>query len=266
MFVKCAVVGESVVGDVRSSIARSLHGKGLTQSEISRMLNITQPMVSHYLRQESRKASKEMDGVSYLQELSEDIYSKGRAFFSFIVSTEPIKNDGTYFLCAKEHIFSENRLALIKELSESLAYLKDKDVSFLISDVKVNLACARSETTRKEDVLAIPGGLVFSDNKLLMHAEPLFGCSNHLAGLLLDVMRVRPDVTSIMNVTFNVNVYSRLKDRGYTICYFKENYSLPNIKKRFDVLVHKGGFGIEPTLYIVGRDSRDVVEKVVGLL
>jgi len=233
-----------VGGDIKQQLAWALKEKGLTQSQISRLLQITQPMVSKYLRSRPEISKS-------TQQLAEKVFKAQNLSISFLFATEQIP-EGEYYLATKENIPTRARFAAIAELKDAIELLRKKDLSFFIPKVKVNIAYALEGAESKQDIASIPSGLVFVKNRLSHYAEPEFGTSSHLSSLLLNLKK-----RCVMNIK-----YSPLRLKDVRHAFMEDDYS---IDEDADVLIHKGSFGIEPAAYVFGESPEEVIRKVLSI-
>ena len=238
MLETCWVVPEKSAA-VKAALARKLRKKGYTQRQIAEALEITQPSVSAYL--------KKRGGDSGLI----DSLPEGKVHFSTLITTKKI--EGKFSLATPEHLLTNEKREILDELHQAADLLKGKDLSSLLPKVKVNFAMAVKGAKGKGEVAAFQSGLVFAKGKLVAFSEPEFGASGHLSQILLYVKARNPQIGAVMNLKF--------EKRGARL---DENYQVK--KGRLENFVHHpGGFGIEPALYVFGKDAIDVARKVLSL-
>lgn len=259
MLAECVVVEERHIPPLKSMLARRFYSQGLTQRQISSLLHITQPMVSKYLSEKKEFAVLKpfADTITFRLKRQPQL-----SFHALITSQNVVSS--AYYLSTKEHILTPERQQILASLKHALESLHGHDFSSLIPSVKINMAACIPLAKKKVDVAAIPGGLIFVQGKLTVHLEPEFGASNHLASLLLLVQRQRPIIAAIINLKYNAVVQKALSSSGIVHAQLGQNYSLPS-KKKYAALIHRGSFGIEPTLYILGKDAGEVAECCVIL-
>jgi predicted fused transcriptional regulator/phosphomethylpyrimidine kinase len=252
------IISETELSNAKAGIARGLHKIGKTQAEISKMLNITQPMVSKYLSeknpaQEDRKTTEKIIAM---------IKKNKSISFSCIATPKPIPANQEYFIATAEHIQSNEKSGIINALVEAAESLREKNLSGLLPEVKVNIAFCTKDAKSKSDVASFPSGLVFSKNYLKTYLEPEFGTSRHLSEILLYVRKINPGMQCVMNIKYSNVVLEKIKKAKFAYAFFNEDYKLDKSAKNFDILAHKGGFGIEPTTYIFGKSAKEVIEKL----
>lgn len=248
---KVFIVKEKDIVDIKICLAKLLYKKRYSQKKISNILNITQPMVSNYLASNKKISKKIMN-------LSEDIINIFKLNNKIIFKSCITFNDsiGEFVLAKKEDLISDEKQQLINNLLEAINLLKEIDMKDLIPKVKVNIAMCSSNAQSPKDVASVEGGLIFVNNRLSYYGSVGFGKSNHLAKLLLKIKEKSDKINSIMNIRnlkLEKNIKIRMLDKDFSV-----NQNLNDV----DVLMHKGGFGIEPCAYIIGKNAMEVVNKL----
>jgi len=242
---------------LKKAIAKNLYSRSIEQSKISKILNLTQPMVSNYLSS-NEKIPKD---IFNLAEIISDRISNGNStnFFTCITFADNLSK-GRYFIAEKNEIISSENNNIINNLIEAYLLLKGKDISGLIPAVKINLAMAKKRARNSEDVAAFLNGLIIADDKVISNNGIRFGKSKHLSSLLL-YLKDKINVNAILNIAFIKNI----EKTNFSYAYLSKDFKLKNNKKNVDILLHKGDFGIEPCAYVLGIDAVDVVNKVIKI-
>jgi len=242
---------------LKKAIAVNLYGKKIEQSKISKILNLTQPMVSNYLSS-NEKIPKEIFNLA--EKISNRI-TNGHStnFFTCITFTDNSVK-GRYFIAEKNEIISDENSNIINNLIEAFLLLKGKDFSGLIPEVKINIAMAKQKARNSEDIAAFLNGLIIADDKITNNNGIRFGKSKHLSSLLL-YLKNHMNINAIMNIAFIKNI----EKTGFSYGFLSKGFKLENTKKNFDILLHKGDFGIEPCAYVLGKNAVDVVNKVIKI-
>ncbi|MDO8480541.1 MAG: thiamine-phosphate synthase family protein [Nanoarchaeota archaeon] len=238
MLERCWVVPEKSAA-VKAALARKLRKQGRTQEEIAEALEITQPSVSAYLKQKGMSS-----GLI-------DSLPEGKLHFSTLITTRKV--DGQFSLATSEHLLTNEKREILESLTQAAELLKGKDLSKGLPKVKVNLAMAGDDAKGKNDVAAFPSGLLFSKGRLIAYSEPEFGASSHLSQILLYAKARNPEIDAVMNLKF-ARKGAELDEQYHVKKGRLENFAF-----------HSGGFGIEPALYVFGKDAPDVVKKVLAL-
>ncbi len=237
---------------IKADIARALCAQGYTQNKISRLLGITQPMVSKYLQ--SKKIKNNYSQVIDLIKRHESVS------FNTVISAEPLTK-GSYHITPTEQTSGEEA-QILGDIKDAVSLMSGVDFSSLLPKVKVNIAVAKNQAVTKHDVAALPSGIIFDSKQAQSFASPSFSSSSHLATLLL-----KHKQKSVMNVKYSADILKKIKTR-YSHAYLLDDYSLErnSSNKELDVMIHRGSFGIEPSTYIFGNNAKEVVQKCLHLL
>ncbi|WP_341480976.1 thiamine-phosphate synthase family protein [Thermococcus argininiproducens] len=290
----CEFWAEEVMPNIRAKVAGILYSKGFTQARIAEHLGITQAMVSKYLagkyKELGGELAKEVESISeeiaaliiYGARKEDVIRFLNRAFFKMFKSGILCKGYLEYIgsddesLC--KDIFSEepSRTQVLEELNLALnGLLQDMKFLKLIPEIRSNFAYSVSNPKEKNDVAAIPGRITVVKDKLYA-LPPEFGASEHMAKVLIAISEMFPEVRAVLNIKYDEHIYDALKKAGFAIGFVEkkereEDETIQLIAQEFkkrgklDAVVDKGGFGIEPCVYLFGEDPIEVVEKVKRL-
>jgi predicted fused transcriptional regulator/phosphomethylpyrimidine kinase len=235
---------------LKKALARILYGKDMDQSTISKVISITQPMVSNYVSSHE-KIQKEI--VMQAEKLAERLEKNSKIKFNTCVTFADLR--GEYFVAKENEIIDNEKQKIVNDMMDAFLLLKGKDVSRIMPEVKINLAVCKSNPKDKNDVACFVNGLLIMDNKISSINSVQFGKSKHLASLLLKL-----DSKAIMNIRLDES-FKKVFSYGILSKDF-------NIKKPgdYDLLFHEGDFGIEPCCYVLGSSAKDVAKKVLKLM
>ncbi len=171
----------------------------------------------------------------------------------------------------------------VKRAVEKLESIENAGI--LAPEVGLNVALALPYASDIRDVVAIPGRLRRVGNKLMAAASPSFGGSSHLARYILEARKYDPRIRAAINVAFREEFLNRLKGMNLSISWYDRREEPPDIKKEEghtaqwgmrkaierigrvpDVIYHEGDWGKEPMIVLLGRNLREVLERVLRLL
>ena len=101
---------------LKISIAKILYEKKYEQSRIADILDLSQPMVSNYIKTK-RKIPKKIQDIS--KNAAEKIINNSKIFFqtSIIFSEKPLS--GQYHIATKNEIINNEKNKIIENLSEA---------------------------------------------------------------------------------------------------------------------------------------------------
>ncbi len=214
-------------------------------------------------------------GLDFLHNLIETSLKIGKGYEVL----DPTRN---LRLCAEKFKVLENlnqALEIIEKYSEIFAQA--------IPEVQSNLAMALPEEFLRSinDVAAIPGRIINYMGKARPSGSPRFGASNHLARILLTVMKYNSNIRAVMNIKYSDELVEIAKKLGYIVSFFDRNEEPEHLKKIEgatlpwgieiaikrvgkvpDIIYDKGDVGKEPLIRVLGRDAVDVALKVLNIM
>ena len=259
MISKAILVKEDNLPMLKAMVSCKLHKNGCTQTAISSILNITQPMVSRYLKEYPDESLQGLsDSVVKLIENNKNIG------ISFLITEDTLPQGDAYYLATNEHILSNERSDVIINILESLKLLKGRTLR-IVPSVKMNIAMSINQPVSREDIASIPGGIIIANDILTGYNKPEFGISKHLSQLLLYAKGLNNSISSVINIKYSTQILQELKKRKMRFHFMTNDYKLTSKQHNFDALIHRGMFGIEPICYIFGRNAVAVVEKCYKL-
>jgi predicted fused transcriptional regulator/phosphomethylpyrimidine kinase len=242
---------------LKKALAKQLYFKKIDQIKISQILGLSQPMVSNYLNSNQRFSKKILN---LAEKISDKIYNGNSAHFHTCVSFLDKEVEGRFYIAKKNELISDEKSKIIDNLTDAFLLLKGENIGGLIPEVKINIAMAKDNSKNSDDIAAFLNGLIIADEKVTSNNGIRFGKSKHLSSLLLYLQK-KINVNAIMNLAYNKNI----KNTNFMIGFLTKNFKLEKNQEEFDLLLHKGDFGIEPCTYILGRDAVDVVKKILKL-
>ena len=276
------MISEELIPAIRRSVARSLYNGGMSQGVISSLIGTSQAMVSKYVKSE---AKPEESLRVLVEEISSEITTAAMAGEGTVELTERLNIDVLKALergrLCKRHkemsapsdckiclrgSSSGDRSSVIRDLNLSAIYLESNPIPLLIPAVKVNVAQAVEDAETIDDIASFPGRISFHGGRV-NHLPPDFGISQHLASVLLSVLRSGERYRSVINLRFDESVKKTLEKMGQPPLHIARSD-----KDVLDTLEERGGgknglvadpgdFGIEPCLYIFGISALDVVRR-----
>ncbi|MHA1596654.1 MAG: thiamine-phosphate synthase family protein [Candidatus Asgardarchaeia archaeon] len=298
MRLPCETVVRYYLPYLRSLIAKTLFSDyGWKQEDIAKSMMVTQSAVSKYIKRDysvrgldrkkveeyAKKMARmialgEMDNETFISMVCEECL-KMRIFGPICkIHKESVPLPDSCDICQKsvEKKFFDERKGVIKNIEKALDVLyKERGYYFLVPEVRTNIAMAIEGARSISDVAAIPGRITVIRNKLYAPLPPEFGASSHLSKILLNVMKRRPSIRAITCIKYNKVIDEAMKRLGMdTILVerkgskkdFSEILRGKEIPERVDALIDPGGGGIEPVVYVLGKDALDCVKKACRIL
>ena len=176
------------------------------------------------------------------------------------------------------------RYQIVEDLKSSLTLLKDAHLGHFVPEVQSNLGYALPYAESHIDVAAFPGRLVRLADDIVSVSSPAFGASRHIAGIICTLMRHNPDYRSAMNIRFSQNRLRQCETLGWKVCSFDRAHEPKDTKAREgsslewgtevvlsqeseipDVIYDRGEVGKEPMIRVLGKNPKEVVDKVLQL-
>jgi hydroxymethylpyrimidine/phosphomethylpyrimidine kinase len=183
----------------------------------------------------------------------------------------PISDDIDHYRC-------------LDQLKSALQRLLDEKCAHVIPEVQSNLGYALPDATHIRDIAAVPGRIVRVGDGVGILCEPAFGASQHIARIILTVLKYNQEYRSAMNIRFSGEIIHACTALGYDVDSFnrseeptkiqsKEGSSLEwgtetVLKRRKnipDIIFDRGDMGKEPMIRVLGKSPHDVVDKVLAI-
>jgi len=122
-------------------------------------------------------------------------------------------------------------------------------------------------------VAGVPGRIFDVKGRATVPADPEFGVSEHVAGVLLAARRHGADVSAGINITYEQALLDELAEQGHVVAAFDESDDISSSvgaaieeKPEATVLYQTGGMGIEPLIYVLGIDAESVADTIRSLV
>ncbi|MFB6176123.1 MAG: thiamine-phosphate synthase family protein [Halobaculum sp.] len=293
------VVVESFLPTVRSMLAEELRERGFTQREVAEALGISQSAVSKYAHGEVNRTDRVLadDRVqSLVTEIADGLAAGDTSRVAALIELEVLireLEDGDLLADLHEEAMPEladavydlsvhdpdsevrSRERALASVRRALRTIRSRSgFATLIPDVGSNLVECTPDATTVDDVAAVPGRIFDVKGQATVPADPEFGVSEHVAGVLLAAREAGTDVRAGLNVAYSEQILAALEDAGLpTVEFAAEDGpdAIPTVLDGLDlpetfVVYQSGGYGIEPIVYVVGPDAPTVVRVVCDTL
>ena len=227
-------------------------------------------------------------GCSFSAALAAEL-AKGNTFHDAALSAKKFVHDA--IRCGEEvsdliivdqvHGLREdaNRYWVLKNVTEAVRMLKNTpNFKNLIPEVGTNIGMAIADAESEHDVAAIDGRIITTKDGI--HAGCVdFGVSNHVARLILAMMKHDKRKRSAINVKYSKELIDVCKEFGLAIASFARDKEPVNVKtmewgvmdairnfsvdeKAPDVIYDLGAVGKEPMIRIFGDTAVEVAGRV----
>ena len=285
-------VAEVLMPYLRAKVAERLYREGIKQAKIADYLGITQAMVSKYLSGKY-KAPPELGEI--LDEVAEEVarvilFGGSREDVILVTSRGILELFRKGILCRHYaeyagireesciELFSASDEAklVLDSLREAINALGSVGgFSELIPEVRSNFAYSLPSPKSISEVAAVPGRITSVRGKLFA-LPPEFGVSRFTAGILLELSAIRPELRSVINIRYGEDVEAALSKAGFSFTRVRTGglsggEAIREIVRPFksgvyDAIIDEGGEGVEPLVYVFGRDPLEVVDKIRRLV
>uniref|UniRef100_A0A7C2BJS4 Fis family transcriptional regulator n=1 Tax=Thermosphaera aggregans TaxID=54254 RepID=A0A7C2BJS4_9CREN len=281
------IATEIVLPNIRGILAHELRTRGLSQHRIAKILNITQPLVhkllakpvEHYVGN-LEKYSIDREIILHQCRILADL-AVSENFARFVITSHGFTSYISAIIACKE--FEKVREECVKGLLKD-PYIEvyktalSKIVSMpglakILPEVGSNLVYAPELPTSEADIIGLTGRIVKTLTGIVVTGEPFYGGSRHLARLLLIITLHNPSKKVGFNLKYDHSLVSRLDHKTYHIVHTGPHIDLNGFwktmeevaAKKPDVIVDKGGTGLEPVTYVFTKDFYQL-ESILELL
>jgi hydroxymethylpyrimidine/phosphomethylpyrimidine kinase len=150
-----------------------------------------------------------------------------------------------------------------------------------IPEVGINIGYALPNAKKIEDICAIKGRIVKSIDKPIICGNLTFGASKHISSIILAANTFNSDIRCAMNIKYSKAVITIAKKKNFKIGSFDREkeplnkistmewgtkQTIINLNDIPDIIYDKGGKNKEPMIRILGKNPKDVVDKMYILL
>jgi hydroxymethylpyrimidine kinase/phosphomethylpyrimidine kinase len=155
----------------------------------------------------------------------------------------------------------------------------------LIPEVQSNLVYAEAGAETESQVAGFPGRMIRFRDGVRVLANPEFGASQHIAHIVLAVLKHDSSHRSVMNIKYSEKIIDVCRRIGFAVESFdradepaenknKDGFSLEwgvnsvLLRTRMipDIIYDRGDWGKEPMVRVLGRNPVEVVHKVLTIL
>lgn len=171
----------------------------------------------------------------------------------------------------------------IENLKKAVEIIQNsEEFAAFIPEVRSNIVMAKKNAKDVNDVAGIPGRITTVHGKPKAFMEPEFGVSSHMARLVLSIMKHDPSKRSAANIKYDPKIIDICEKLGLKVSFYDRNDEPEDVKqveggtipwgveaavKKIggvpDVIYHRGAWGKEPSISLIGTSAVDVAKTVV---
>jgi len=177
-------------------------------------------------------------------------------------------------------IKTADRYIVIEDVKDAVCRLLDHKIVMLLPEVGLNLAVAISDAESREDVAAVRGRIVKSGNFAVQVGPIEFGASDHIARIVLSMMRFDPDTRACCNIRYSDEIIDAASRIKFLIGSFRRedepegentmDWGVASVIKEHgyipDLIYDEGGMGKEAMIRVSGKKGSEVTSKIIKLL
>lgn len=171
----------------------------------------------------------------------------------------------------------DSREVVIRELQGAVQMLSRQMDPALIPEVGMNIAYGLPGARDPGQVAAVEGRIVRVSGKVHPVGQVTFGASDHVARIVITVIRFDPRVRCAANIRYSAEAIGILDDMLLEICTFDRAAEPPGVKTMDwgvasccrqgvpDVIYDLGAVGKEAMIRILGENPEGVVKNILKL-
>ena len=288
------IVASSFVPTWRSLLARRLSDRGLSQTEIAALLGVSQSAVSKHLLGRlggDERLAREPRMREVVERVAEGLATRRLSAFEALAEAEALvrefENRGPICrihelempalqglgcdVCVRVGTALVPEQAALHDLRAALRILEaTPELAPLLPHVGTNVARALPGASDATQVAAVPGRLFEARGSVKVPAPPEFGVSQHMAGILLALLRADPSRLACLNLAPRPALLEAARRAGLRVAEVPAEVERDPGLLRVgapvpDVLHHPGAFGVEPQAYLAGPDAQQLALRVQAL-
>jgi predicted fused transcriptional regulator/phosphomethylpyrimidine kinase len=248
--------------ELRGRACRILSAEGWTQSNLGSALGVSQVMAGNYLHTLPTNYNEPIE--SNLQEAAVSLSEILKAGDSSRWTLKIVVDDQDLIINFPVQDSREKTLVKIAEMRKRL----ENVIPVLSPQVRVNIAMAVNDAIDSSGIAAFPGRLTPVGGKARPLSSPKFGASSHLSELLLDLRKSGSNSLVIINLRWDPIISELLNNldvNSIKLIRDGDNLLINNEVLDAEALIDEGGYGFEPSLYIIGHNQDRVCEIVENL-
>jgi hydroxymethylpyrimidine/phosphomethylpyrimidine kinase len=208
---------------------------------------------------------------------------KAKIFITMAIQASLNLGKGTGPTNPSAYVLREmERYRVIQELKKAVDILKKEKLGYLLPEVSSNLGYALPNAEGIGDIAAFPGRIVRYKDSVATLSGPEFGASQHIASIILMVMKFDPEYCSAMNIRYSKENIAQLRKKGFLVGHFNRRFEpktvkqmegftlewgvrevLRKLKRVPDFIYDEGDVGKEPMIRVLGRNPMEVVDKIL---
>ena len=297
----CEIVPSSFLTPLRRALAQKLVDLGFVQIEIAQIIGISQPVVSSYLKTPladtspitsrsafdklvSNLASRIKNGTASSLDLMEIICQECQQFRAAGPLCDihrkkttldfPADCDICFPSTELSEVFNQ-KLQVTKELFDAAQQLINTEETFgqLIPEIGCQFICMVGDGKTSADIAGFPGRIVKVKGKGKIISSPEFGQGSTLAQILLYFQKHGSKKRSLISIRNTEDILKIIKPEKVLVMTEEADKNWDETLRRFpdteiaqiEVIADGGGVGLEPIIYLFGRNPSEISEFLASI-
>lgn len=172
------------------------------------------------------------------------------------------------------------RARVIEEVRAASEVIGQRLPPELVPEMGINLAYALPYPQGYSEVCGVQGRMVRTGDRISRTGDVCFGGSRHIARVVMAASASDPEIRCAMNLRYSEETLGLLASSGLIIGSFDRGREPDEVSSMEwgtaeaikecghvpDVIFDRGGLGKEPMIRVLGRDPREVLNKIAGLM
>lgn len=174
-------------------------------------------------------------------------------------------------------MMQEERARIVDRVEEAVTLLVERMDARLIPEVGMNIVYALPDARGKGDVAGVLGRIIRLGDAVHPAGGIAFGASNHVARIIITVMRFDPNIRSAANIRFSDAILTELDNLLFEVCSFDRESEPPGVQTMDwgvascckegvpDAIYDRGAAGKEPMIRILAEDPVTAAQNILKL-
>ncbi len=288
------VIAREIIPLLRGLVAHILVREKYSQHQIAAILGVSQPMISRYLSKPLDYYYRELRERGVPQSIIDHIaFSLQRS----LPQTQNVVERVALLASAANYLFLYTRFCQSHEFCSKLfgvisdSYVKEvekaveeltklKGFEKLLPHVGSNIVYAPLPEEGLKGVIGIEGRIHSAGDRVVVGGRAIYGGSRHTGTILLEVVAKDPSKKAAIILRYDQYVLKAVEalNRSPKILYVQREKAVDEpVEKAIieairkspeapDAIVDRGGYGIEPVIYLFAENPSRIVEKVKTII
>ena len=294
----CEIITEPYITEMRITITKILKEKGYSQIQIAELLQVSQPIISGYLRKEKIYDDVPREIIHSAQsiglEITELLISKGKEGIPESISLacyqcKMLRTGGPVCLYHKQSIpileedctrclsgqdvisLQVDKTLILSDLRMVYKEItKMKHVERIIPEIGMQIVLGGPNMQTTMDIAGFPSRIIKRKKSSLMADGPIFGGSSSLSDLLLLLNEKYTDIFALASIKTSNWLIKRLANLdkshkvmdGFDLDYKKKIDDIDKINNLPLVIIDSGSLGYEAISFVLASNHIELIKLI----